>query len=323
MNRYIRFTVALLTLAFAASKAPSLSAATVRVGISARETYVGLPVILRIQVANATKVDAPMPPAVDGLEIKSAGSPSRSTQITTINGNTTTTTTQVFAFEVTPQRSGTFQIPAITVNADGAIQQTRPVEFVATKSETGDLMFVEIAGKEKQIYVGQALHLTLKIWLRPYNDAAKKITLSEGDMWKMVSERSEWGPFAERMQLYADQNRRPSGKEVLRKDRDGVEHSYYLYEIEATIYPKRPGKIDGDSVKLIADYPTAIGRARDPFAGFFDDTPFSGARPPGFGDDDDFSLFGASCRSIGSAGSRPGSGRAHRSPADSNRRSPR
>ena len=34
----------------------------------------------------------------------------------------------------------------ITVKADGAEQQTQAFEFVASKSETGDLMFVEVAG---------------------------------------------------------------------------------------------------------------------------------------------------------------------------------
>jgi tetratricopeptide (TPR) repeat protein len=293
MSRHLSSIVAFLATAYAIGAVQILSAAEVRVGLSVRETYVRLPVTLRIQVANATKVDPPTLPTIDGLAIKSLGNPSRSTQITTINGHTTTSTTLVFAFELTPQRTGTFQIPAVTINADGVAEHTRPVEIVASKSETGDLMFVEIAGKEKQIYVGQALHLTLKMWLRPYSDAKNKITLSEADMWKMISDRSEWGPFAERMQLYGDQNRRPAGKEVLRKDRDGVEHSYYLYEIEATIYPKRPGKIDGDDVKLIADYPTALGRARDPLAGFFDDMQFPGGRPGGFGDDDGFSLFGS------------------------------
>ena len=166
-----------------------------------------------------------------------------------------------------------------------------PIEFVASKSETGDLMFVEIAGKQKQIYVGQALDLTLKIWLRPYSDRRLKITLSEGDMWRLISDRSEWGPFAERIQQLAQNDQRPEGKEVLRKDADGVEHSYYLYQLDATIYPKRPGTIDGNNVKIVVNYPTALGRSRGLFADVFEDMP--GGRPGAFGDDDGFSPFGA------------------------------
>ncbi len=152
-------------------------------------------------------------------------------------------------------------------------------------------MFAEITGKEKQIYVGQALDLTLKIWLRPYRDAKHGITLSEGDMWKLVSDRTTWGLFDDRMHELADNDQRPVGKEVLRKDRDGVEHSYYLYQISATIYPKRPGKIDASSVKVVVQYPTAIGKARDPFGDFFRDMQMPGGQPSMFDDDAMFSPF--------------------------------
>ena len=194
--------------------------------------------------------DPPTIPEVDGLKIKSLGTPSRSTQTTIINGSMSTSSSVTYSYEVTPQRPGSFRIPPITVHADGRTEQTRPFDFVASKSETGDLLFVEIAGKEKQIYVGQSLDLTLKIWLRPYHDNEHNITLSEADMWQLlVRANRTWGPFAERIQQLAANNQRPVGKEVLRKDRDGVEHSYYLYEIDATIYPKKPGQIDANDVQ--------------------------------------------------------------------------
>ena len=247
---------ALLLAALTSGIASEASAAEVRAGISTRETYVGLPVIFQIQVSNATKFTPPTVPGidgpeVDGLAVKSLGTPSRSTQITSINGNTTTRSTVTYSYEITPQRPGSFRIPPITVQADGREEQTQAIEFVASKSETGDLLFVEIAGKEQQIYVGQSLDLTLKIWLRPFRDRERNITLSEADMWQMISARTSWGAFAERIQQLAANRERPAGKEVLRNDRDGVEHSYYLYEIDATIYPKRPGKIDANDVKIV------------------------------------------------------------------------
>ncbi len=271
------------------SGASYAAAAEVRTGLSARETYVGQPVVLRVQIANATTAEQPKLPEVDGVSIRPLGSPSRSTQVTVINGKTTTTTTQTFAYELTPQRAGTFQIPPFTVDADGKSQQTRAIEFVASKSETGDLLFVEIAGKQKEIYVGQSLDVTLKIWIRPYSDRRLKVKLSEGDMWQLISERTEWGPFAERIQQLAEQDQRPVGKEVLRKDAEGAEHSYYLYQLDATIYPKRPGTIDGDNVKIVVNYPTALGRSRGMFADFFGDAGGPGAPF----DDEDFSPFGA------------------------------
>src|SRR5262249_38318264 len=171
------------------------------------------------------------------------------------------------------------------------VLQTRAVAFVASKSETGDLLFVEIVGKQKQINVGQSLDVTLRIYLRPYSDRKLKVKLSEGDMWRLLSDRSEFGPFGDRLQQMLQNDQPPVGREVLRKDRDGVEHSYYLYEISTTIYPKRSGKIDGDNVKIVANYPTSVGRSRGLFADFFDDMP--GGRSGPFGDEDGFSPFGA------------------------------
>src|SRR6478609_6808597 len=211
MNIKIKLLCGLMMTVVAGGAALAANAADVRVGLSTRETYVGSPVTLRIQVANAAKAEAPVVPNIDGVNIKALGAPSRSTQITSINGQTTTSTTQTFAYELTPQHAGTFQIPPVTINADGEAHHTRAIEFVASKSETGDLMFVEIAGKQKQIYVGQALDLTLKIWLRPYSDRRVKIKLSEGDMWRLISDRSEWGPFAERIQRLTQNDRRREG----------------------------------------------------------------------------------------------------------------
>src|SRR4051794_25543028 len=222
----------------------SLFAADVQVQLSARESYVGLPVALQIRVSNATDVKPPEVAKVDGLDILDRGIPARSTQITTINGHTTTRTSLTFSFEVTPQRPGTFRIPPIIVHADGADQETQALELVATKSETGDVLFVEVVGKQREIYVGQALDLSLKIWLRPYRDREHGITLSERDMWQMVSDASNWGPFSDSIQQLLAKNQRPVGQEVLRQDANGEKHSYYLYEINATIYPKRPGTID-------------------------------------------------------------------------------
>jgi len=251
-----------------------VSAVDVRADLSRRETYVGLPVTLQVRIVNAQDYERPEIPAVDGLEIESAGSPSRSSRVSIINGRRTSSTSITFAFRVTPQREGTFRIPSLVVNVDGRAAKTQPLSLVATKSETGDLMFVEVAGKQDSIYVGQALDLKLKIWLRPFRDPQRDVVLSEADMWKLISEQTNWGPFADRISELAADNRRPGGEEVLRDDSDGQERSYYLYEIDATIYPQRPGQIDGNDIRVIVNYPTSIGKSNDPLAGFFDDARF-------------------------------------------------
>src|SRR3954453_19854814 len=155
MNKVKQFFVIIAIGAVSLVASGSLSAADVHVGLNTRECYVGVPVTLQVRVNNAADVKPPVVPNVDGLQIQAFGTPARSTQITTINGRTTTNTSLTYSFEVTPQRAGSFRIPPIAVHVDGADQRTPSIELVATKSETGDVLFVDVAGKQKEIYVGQ------------------------------------------------------------------------------------------------------------------------------------------------------------------------
>ncbi|MCA9170937.1 MAG: BatD family protein, partial [Planctomycetales bacterium] len=181
-------------------------------------------------------------------------------------------------------RAGTFVIPSFPVDVNGQTQHTQPLRFVATKSETGDLLFVQIEGGNEKVFVGQPLDLKLRIWIKPFVDRDTHIKLSEGDMWRMISDQTAWGSFGERLQKMAENEQRPGGSEVLRDDGNGSERAYYLYEIDATVYPKRPGKIDADDVQIVVNYPIALSNSRDAFDGFFKNSPFGGRDPfAGFG----------------------------------------
>ncbi|MBC7968250.1 MAG: BatD family protein, partial [Fuerstia sp.] len=255
------------------------TAGDVDVRLSAREAWVGSPVVLQISLNNAEDYEQPTIPDIDGCDIRSAGAPQQSSQTTIINGRRSDSRSVVMQYLITPRREGAFEIPPISIKVDGRRVTTDKLRFVATKSETGNLLFVEIEGGKDKVFVGQPLELTLKIWIKPFHDAEKDITLSEANMWQLISEQTSWGSFLERMQELAANNQRPGGKEVLRDDGQGNERSYYLYEITAMVYPKRPGKIDADDVQIVIDYPTELGKARDPFAGFFEDSGFGGRSP--------------------------------------------
>ena len=86
-------------------------------------------------------------------------------------------------------------------------------------------------------------------------------------------------------------------------------------KLDATIYPKRPGKIDGNNVKIVVNYPTALGRSRGLFADVFEDMPGGGSGM--FGDDDGFSPFGAADRSDRAAAGGAGGRRTDQCVADS------
>jgi cytochrome c-type biogenesis protein CcmH/NrfG len=236
-----------------------------------------MPVILQIEIANSQDYRLPELPEIGGCEVESAGVPSQSSRISIINGRRSESRSVTMQYRVTPRRTGTFTVPPLEIEVDGRMRRTQPLEFVAVNSETGDLLFVEIEGSQDQVYVGQPLDLTLKIWLKPFRDRQSGIVLSEGQMWQMISQQTSWGSFGEPLQELASNNRRPAGREVLREDADGTPRTYYLYEIDATVYPTRPGEIDASDVQVVVQYPTALGRSRDPFDGFFEDSPLGGS----------------------------------------------
>ena len=249
---------------------------SVRAQISAREVWVGTPVILQLQITNAEDYVAPELPSIDGCRVEAAGAPAQSSQITIINGRRSESRSITMQYLITPQRAGSFEIPALQLSVNGRDQQTRPMRFSAVKSETGDLLFAEIEGGKDKVFVGQPLDLTLKIWVKPYRDSQGRTVLSEAQMWQMLSDQTSWGSFADRMQGLAKNNQRPGGRTVMREDSQGEEREYYLYEIDATVYPTRSGLIDASDVQIVVNYPLAIGKARDPFAGFFEDSPLGG-----------------------------------------------
>ncbi len=266
----ILFTLILCNLS------PAATAADVEVRLSTKEGWVGMPVVLQLSINDAADYEQPTIPEIDGCDIRSAGAPSQSSRTMIINGRRSESRSVVMQYLITPRREGTFEIPSIVLKVDGRSVSTEKLRFVATRSQTGNLLFVEIEGATDKVYVGQPLELTLKIWIKPFQDMARKLTLSEGDMWQMISEQTSWGSFTDRMKELAANHQRPGGHEVLRVDEQGNERSYYLYEITATVYPKRPGRIDADDVQIVVQYPTELGKAPDPFAGFFEDSGFGG-----------------------------------------------
>ena len=173
--------------------APAQAQSKVRMQISAQETYVGMPVTLNIKIEDGDSTSPPEFPEIDGLDIRSTGTPSRSSSVSIINGHRTESNSMTYSFQFTPRREGTFEIPPITVKTADGPRRSRPFRISATTSETGDLMFAEVAGQQEHLYVGQPIDLTLRIWLKPYQDKKHNVTISAADMWRMVAQHTQWG----------------------------------------------------------------------------------------------------------------------------------
>jgi len=85
------------------------------------------------------------------------------------------------------------------------------------------------------------------------------VKLSEADLWGLISpERSRWGVFAKALEELGARRQRPRGREVPRKDDQGVERSYYLYELDHVVRPTRPGLLDAGDVDVVTAYPTGL-----------------------------------------------------------------
>lgn len=255
------------------------AAQEVRMRLSDRETWVGVPVTLGIEFIDEEPEESPHIPSVDGLKIEQAGAPARSSRISIINGRRTASRSTTYTYRITPTREGTFVIPSFEIRTRSGTRSTEPVKIVATRSETDDLVFAEVEGARDQVYVGQSLPVTLKIWIRPYADRDLKVKLSPRDMFNLISDDSDWGIFEETIQKAREGEASIRSSKVLRKDSEGNEREYYLFEIDSTLYPTRPGKLDLEDVRIVVQYPTRLGRARDPFDSFFDDSFFGGKSP--------------------------------------------
>ena len=264
-------TIVCIAILLCSANASSLFAQQVSTQISSRDAWVGAPIVLQIQIANAKDYTLPDLFEVDGCDVQAAGTPSQSSRITIINGRRSESRSVTIQYLITAQREGEFETPKLEVVVDGKTKAIKPISFVAKTSETGDLLFVEVAGKKEKVYVGQPLALTLKIWVKPFEDRKSKIKLKENHMWQMLSGATSWGAFTERLEELAENRQRPVGKTVTRTDENGNEQKYFLYELEATIYPNKPGEIDASDLKIVFNYPQALGRSRDPFDSLFED----------------------------------------------------
>lgn len=225
---------------------------TVRIEASAQETYVGVPVMLQIIVQDAQQHDPPEFPQLAGATVVSQGAPSQSSQTTIINGRFSQSTTLTYTYALTPKQAGRIEIPPIPVKVDGAVQNTAPLTILASKSDSGDLLFVEVKGARPSVYVGQELELTLEVWIKQYLDARTGATLSDRDMLGQIDRISEWGVFRDVLQsVTARSATRPA---------QGSEHAYFVFEFRTKLYPERPGKLDVGDINIVLKYPTHIGR---------------------------------------------------------------
>ena len=121
-----KLTIIAVTALLLCGMAQLSLAQNVDMRVSAREAYVGTPIVLQLAIQNASDYKEPVLPEIDGCDVRSAGSPSQSSQITIINGRRRESRSVTMQYLITPRRAGKFEIPSLTINVDGRDQKTRP-----------------------------------------------------------------------------------------------------------------------------------------------------------------------------------------------------
>ena len=263
-----------MAMAICATSIPVNAQTAPRMQISSQNTFVGESVILNLQVENAKTKDAPEFPEVDGLTITPAGVPQQQIMTTIINGRRSERSTFTYRYQITPTAAGEFLVPAIPVETTTGVFKTKPFTISAESSVTGDLLFAEIQTEGTSVFVGQAMDLTLKIWLKPFHSKKYDLTVSAEDMFRLVKETTNWGPFQDSIEKISKSELALRSRKVTRESSDGKEQNYYLFEIDAQHYPTSAGKISLADIIIEFNYPTALSRSRDPFDQFFQNSPF-------------------------------------------------
>lgn len=236
-------------------------AAEVEFRLSSREAWVGAAVTLEIEVANASSIEPPILPSVDGATIRLLPGERSSSFTQIVNGRVTKRESRVYTIEIRPTREGQIEIPPIDVRADGEVFSSRPATILAKKSVNGDLLLAQVLADPPQAYLGESLQLILRIVIRPFESPDHGAVLSEGDMWSLVdAPASSWGAFKDALDDLARQRRRPLGREI---EVDG--RRYYVYDITTSLQALRPGKPELGDLSIVMSYPTSLRQDRDFF----------------------------------------------------------
>jgi len=246
-------------------------AGDVEFAISARNTYVGVPVQLQVTITNADDHEQPVLPDIDGADVR-LSVPSTRSMTSIINGRVEQTSTITYTVSITPRHTGTLVIPSVRVKVDGAWSSSPPTQIQVEKSDTGNLLFVDVVSDRDSVYVGEPFDATLEIWIKPFR--SREVKLNEQTMWRSCvdTRNSHWGAFAD--VVNAGQVRVHT---EWREDENGEQQKYFVYMLKHEVWPQRAGKFDASDVSIVVQYPMAV--RRNGFSVFSPEYSISSARP--------------------------------------------
>ncbi|MBN2561583.1 MAG: protein BatD [Phycisphaerae bacterium] len=239
---------------------------SVEVRISSTEAFVGETLTVQVAVSNMSQQAEPLPPETKDFEIRpDPGNPvGRSQRVSIINGRRTESVDYTYLYEVRPLRTGTLVLPPFVVKDRGLVHHSSQIPIHVSKDTSSAYLFCEVKADKESAYVGQAVDLTLEVWVRQYQQPGIGVLNAE-TMWDAhvlrdmqatspgVFGQADWG--------------RIHYREVPRGNEEGVSETYYVYLIETTVYPTMAGLFDFGDVAVVYRYPKRLGRS-DSFFSF-------------------------------------------------------
>ncbi len=259
-------------------------AASVKASVASREVFVGIPFNLSVEIDYADRYDPPALPEIDGLTLVGRGGPSESSVTQYSNQQLVVSRrTSTFVFQLVADRPGPIAIPAMSVTADGTRHVTAAIKLVATQTDTRDLLFVEVSTDRDTYYLGERVPARLEIWIRRFEDSALRVKFDERTMWARVDEGgSSVGAFAGQRAQARTEGR--GGK------------TYYVYTMQADLFPQQTGPLRVNDVRIVVDYPMKVRERtvrsvfdfggqyeiveHDPLVGVVTETPATVIEPP-------------------------------------------
>jgi hypothetical protein len=227
----------------------------VLVDMPQNQGYLGVPLKLIVVYKDVTSNDEPTLPEIDGFSIQQQLGTEKASQTTFINGKVTSTSTTKYTFILTPERVGTLEIPAITFVADGKAFQTVPKVIEIVETPTSGALKVEVNGTKNDVYLGQPIDMTLRIFIEQFTDPTLGITLDARDMFSLLGSNSSFGMFSEALQ-----DGRASVQTVRGTTEEGVPATFYVYSVQATSWPETTGEYVFEPISIIANYPISLSR---------------------------------------------------------------
>jgi hypothetical protein len=136
----------------------------VRVSISSREGYVGLPLDYQITVTGSKQAEVPDLSGFDGFSVKYKGQ-SQSTQNSFINGRRSSSVTVMFAWQLTPLREGILTVPSVAVDVDGKIYRTPQGTVSITPPRELKGFKLALRPESEKVYIDQAVNVDLDFYV--------------------------------------------------------------------------------------------------------------------------------------------------------------